>query len=123
MAKLSRTEIVSPTPKGRSASQIRTPRLRKTLGSSIPRRNTLVRTAAMTAADRTCAAIAVGIAAAEDAGAGAVDAAAEHARKAAAIFLLQNTPLRRETNVHTILAEDTIREARSRAVSNRAILV
>ena len=72
------------------------------------------------AADRTSAAIAD----AEDAGAGAVDAAAveDAHRKAAAIFLLQNMLLRRAINARAILAEDTIRAARSRALSSRATI-
>jgi hypothetical protein len=81
----------------------------------------------MTAADRTSAAIAVAIADAEDAGAGAVDAAAvaveDVHRKAAAIFLLQSTRLRRGINARTIPAAAMTRVASKAALSSRATIV
>jgi len=71
------------------------------------------------AADRTPAAIAVAIVDAEDAGGGAVDAVAvevEDARKAAAIFLLQNMPLLKAINARTT------RAASKAALSSRATI-
>src|SRR5260370_665516 len=121
-AKLSRTKIAGPTRKRRSASRIRTHLLHKILVSSIPRRNTLARNAAMIAADRTSAAIAD----AADAGGGAVDAVAvevEDARKAAVIFLLQSTRLRRAINARTILAAATTRAASKATLSSRVTIV
>src|SRR5713101_8591528 len=122
-AKMSWTEIASPTLKRRSASRNRTPLLRKTLASTIPRRNTLAPIAAMTAAaDKTSAAIAVATADAEDAGGAAVGAAAvEDARKAAAIYPLQNTRLRRGINVRRIPGA-ALNRAASKALSSRATI-
>jgi hypothetical protein len=76
------------------------------------------------AALKTPAATAAGIAAAEDAGAGAVDAGAVDARKAAAaaIFLLQNMHRRKGTSGHMIPAAATTRAASKVAVSNRVNL-
>src|SRR6267378_2983535 len=127
-AKLSWTEIASPTLKRRSASRNRTPLLRKTLASTIPRRNTLAPIAAMTAAaDKTSAAIAVAIAVAtadaEDAGGAAAGAAAvEDTRKAAAICPLQNTRLRRGINVRRIPGAALNRAASKVALSSRATI-
>src|SRR6266436_3490355 len=109
-AKLSWTEIASLTLKRRSASRNRTPLLRKTLASTIPRRNTLAPIAAMTAA-------------ADDAGGGAVGAAAvEDARKAAAICPLQSTRLRRGINVRRIPGAALNRAASKVALSSRATI-
>ena len=73
------------------------------------------------AADRTP----VAIADAEDAGAGAVDAAAveDAHRKAAAIFLLQSMLLRRGINARTIPAAAMTRAASKAALSKRATIV
>src|SRR6266446_1710349 len=119
-AKLSWTEIASPTLKRRSASRNRTPLLRKTLASTIPRRNTLAPIAAMTAAaDKTSAAIAVATA---DAEAAVGAAAVEDARKAAAIYPLQNTRLRRGINVRRIPGAALNRAASKVALSSRATI-
>jgi hypothetical protein len=68
----------------------------------------------------------VAIADAEDAGAGAVDAAAvaveDAHRKAAAIFLLQSTRLRRGINARTIPAAAMTRVASKAALSSRATI-
>ena len=80
----------------------------------------------MIAADRAFAAIAGAIADAEDAGGGAVDAVAvevEDARKAAVIFLLQSTRLRRAINARTILAAATTRAASKATLSSRVTIV
>ena len=119
------TQIASPMLKRRSASRNRTHLLRKILASTIPRRNTLAPIAAMTAADRTSAAI-VAIADAEDAGAGAVDAAAvaveDAHRKAAAIFLLQSMRPRRGINARTIPAAAMTRAGSKAALSSHATI-
>src|ERR1700720_1567061 len=94
-AKVSRTEIARLIANLKSASRSRTPLPRRILASTIQRRNTLVRAAptGMTA---------VAIAAAEDAGVDAADAAAEGARKAAAISLPRSTRLLKEISAPTI---------------------
>src|SRR5579859_4180057 len=112
-------EIATLTLNSRSASRNPTPPRRRILGSSTQRKNTLAPNAATIAVDKasavTAAAIRVAIAAAEDAGAGAVDAAvADARRKVAAIFPPRNTLLRKATSARTIPAVTTT-AARNRA--------
>ena len=119
-AKAEQREIALLIANPKSASQSRTPPLRKILVSTIPRRNTLVPVAmiAMIAADKILAATAVAIAG--DAGVGAVGAAAVDAHKAAEIFLHQSMPLHKGSSARTIPAVRTTRAASKVAVSNHA---
>src|SRR6266404_9756662 len=124
-AKAKQREIVRLVANPTSASQSRTPPLRKILASTIPRRNTLVRIAATIEADKISAATVVVIAVAEDAGAGAVDAVAADAHKEAVIFLLQSMRphnLHKGISARTIPAVATTRTVSKAAVSNRATI-